>query len=87
MALYAITYVTEMMVDETWHNDIIDVASLRPSDVASQFNVDVRSYRVVQRGSNGRDYYYPLYLDGERWRDPERGLMYLRITTPVEART
>lgn len=64
--IYAnITYLTEI-VEETWHNFQAELPDLRPDTISAAFNVDVRSRRSFRRTDGGIDWYYPVYIDGER---------------------
>lgn len=60
-----ITHYTEI-VEETWHNVQVELPDLRPATIRAAFNVDVRSRRRFPRADGGIDWYYPIYVDGER---------------------
>ena len=71
-----ITHYTEI-VEETWHNVQVELPDLRPATIRKAFNVDVRSRRRFPRADGRIDWYYPIYVDGERcFLDGE--LQYLR---------
>ena len=53
---YEVTYSTEI-VEETWHNSVVNVEDISPLAVADQFNVDLRSRYTRVRQDGRRDHY------------------------------
>ncbi len=59
---YEVTYSTEI-VEETWHNSVVNVEDISPLAVADQFNVDLRSRYTRVRQDGRRDHYYRIWID------------------------
>ena len=53
---YEVTYSTEI-VEETWHNSVVNVEDISPLAVADQFNVDLMSRYTRVKQDGRRDHY------------------------------